>query len=247
MIGLLLVSALARDVPPAAELAAAWEEHRAALQQHAVYPLRWTDDEWARVAKGKVARRRERLEGADRVLGMVWVDAPQDATWVSVQDPHGSYIDGMVHEELPGSTFQHRILYQSIDLPWPLASRQWVIEVVNNAALRDATTGEVWERTWKLSSLRGATHEDPDAVWLPENDGAWMYVEAGGGTLLVYHVRTVVGGSVPDDLATRWSFSTLSGMLSGVRDRLPWLTTHYVAGHELIRRPDGQPVPAPLP
>lgn len=243
----LLFVAVASAAPSSAELAAAWEEHRAALDAHAVYPLRWTESEWGRVAKGKVAKRRERLEGADRVLGMVWVPADPNATWVSVQDPHGSYIDGMVHEELPGSTFQHRILYQSIDLPWPLASRQWVIEVVNNAPLREATKGEVWERTWKLSDQRGASHEDPAAVWLPENDGAWMFVDAAGGTLLVYHVRTVVGGNVPDDLATRWSFSTLTGMLTGVRDRVPWIREHYIAGHELLKRPDGATVAAPLP
>jgi hypothetical protein len=245
MLALWVVTAWA--VPSAAELEAAWEAHRPALDAHAVYPLRWTSDEYERVAKGKVARRRERLDGADRVLGMVWVPADQDTTWVAVQDPHGPVtVDGMVHEELPGSTFQRRLLFQSIDLPWPLATRQWVIEVTNNLPLIAATQGRVWERTWKPSEARGAKAELPDAVWLPVNDGGWMFVEAGEGTLLVYHARTVIGGNIPDDLATRWSFGTLSGMLEGLRDRVPWVRSHYVTGHDPLQRPDGKAV-APLP
>jgi len=244
---LLALLATALATPSAAELSAAWEAHRGALDTHAVYPLRWTSDEIERVAKGKVAKRRERLEGADRVLGMIWIDATQDATWVAVQDPHGPVtVSGMVHEELPGSTFQHRILFQSIDLPWPLASRQWVIEVKNNLPLIAATNGAVWERTWDLSEQRGAKNELADGVWLPVNDGGWMFVEAAGGTLLVYHARTVIGGAVPDDLATRWSFGTLTGMLEGIRGRVPWAKSHYDAAHETLQRPDGKRVAAPL-
>lgn len=245
MIVSLLAAAWA--VPSAAELASAWETHRSALDAQAVYPLRWTTDEYERVARGKVARRRERLDGADRVLGMVWVPASKDAVWVATQDGHGAdTVPGMVHEILPGSTDAQRFLYQSIDLPWPLASRQWVIEVVNNLPLIESTAGAVWERTWKPSDRRGAENELEHAVWLPVNDGGWMFVDAGDGTLLVYHARTVIGGNVPDELATRWSFSTLTGMLSGVRDRVPWVLEHYVAGHEVFVRPDGQGVTPPL-
>lgn len=245
---MLLFLATAWATPTPAALSAAWEAHRSDLDSLAVYPVKWSAEEWDRVAKGKVARRRERLEGADRVIGMVWVDTDPSTTWVAVQDPHGPVtVSGMVHEELPGSTFQHRLLYQSIDLPWPLATRQWVIEVKNNLPLIAATQGAVWERTWGLSSQRGAQAEQGNAVWLPVNDGGWMFVDADGGTLLVYHVRSVIGGNVPDDFATRWAFGTLSGMLSGIRDRVPWVKTHYVEGHEALQRPDGLPVAAPRP
>ena len=231
--------ALAYGTPDAAALQAAWESHRPVMASGAVHSLSFSSHEWERVAQGKVAKRREHLEGADRVVGLIWVDAPLETTWISVQDPHGSVVEGMTHEELPGSTFQNRLLFQHIELPWPMVARQWVIAVTNNLPLIKASQGKVWERTWVLSDRRGATHEDPKAVWLPVNDGGWYYVAAEGGTLLAYHIRSVVGGSVPDELATRWSFGTLTGMLEGIRDRVPWVRTHYDAAHAPIRRPDG--------
>jgi hypothetical protein len=239
--------ALAWATPSAAELSATWEALQPQVAAHAVFPLSFTDDDWERVAQGKVARRRERLEGADRVVGMIWVDADPPITWLSVQDPHGSVVGGMVDEELPGSTHSRRLLFQKIDLPWPLATRQWVIEVVNNHALAESTSGAYWERTWRLSDERGAKAEDPKAVWLPVNDGGWAYVRAAGGTLLVYHVRSVVGGNVPDEMATHWSFTTLTGMLEGVRDRVPWVRGHYDAGHSPIHTPDGAVLPPLAP
>jgi hypothetical protein len=128
-----------------------------------------------------------------------------------------------------------------------MASRQWVIDVVNNLPLLEATEGAFWERTWTLSERRGAKNEDPKAVWLPVNEGGWAYVQAEGGTLVAYHVRSVVGGNIPDELATRWSFATLNGLLQGIADRIPWVRTHYDASHEPIRRPDGAPVPPIMP
>ncbi len=229
--------------PSAEDLERDWERWRSALDRHAVYPLSFEDDEWQRVAEGKVLRRRDRLEGTDRVLGMVWVPADLDTTWLGVHDPHGEVVDGFVDEELPGSTFSKRLVYQSIQLPWPLVPRQWVILVQNNAALSEATGGKVWERTWDLDDRRGARSELPKGVWLPVNEGGWTYAEAAGGTLVLYHVRTVVGGIVPDEAATRWSFSTLTGMLERVVERSRWARTHYVAGHEPLMRPGETEIP----
>lgn len=216
------------------------------LDSGARYPFRFTDGEWATLAAGKVAKRRERLAGTDRVLGVVWVDAPLDRTWLAIHDPHGTLVDEVVYEELPGSTPDRRYVYQRIGLPWPLASRQWVIEVVNNVPLIGASGGTFWERSWALSDRRGATNELPNAVWLPVNEGGWFLAEAAGGTLLGYHVRTAVGGLVPEEAALRWSFSTLEGLLTRIADRTGWITGHYVAGHPPIARPDGTPIP-PIP
>lgn len=240
MILALLAWATALAGPPsAAELQAAWEQWRPQLDAHALYPFRFTSEEWAQVAAGKVARRRERMVGTDRVIGMIWVEANQDTTWLALQDPHATLTEGLVEEDLPGSTLEHRYLFQSIDLPWPLATRQWVILVVNNGPLRDATQGAFWERSWDLSDRRGAEAEQENAVWTDVNEGGWFLVKAGSGTLLGYHARTVVGGIVPDDLVTRWSFGRLKGMLSGIAERTVWIREHYVGAHEPIPRPGG--------
>jgi hypothetical protein len=237
--------------PPAvdaATLRAAWESHRPALDASARYPLAFDDGFWARVAGGQVGRRRDGLDGSDRVVAAIFVPAPRDRVWVAVQDPHGEIVEGFVDEELPSSTFERRVVYQRITLPWPLAPRQWVIEVRYNTALFASTSGGVWERTWTLSDQRGAPSEDPKAVWLPVNEGGWFLVEAAGGTLIGYHVRTDVGGLVPHEAATRWSFSTLTGLLEGIRDRsLTRVPSHYVGDHPAVRRPDGSPIPVVTP
>ena len=231
--------------PSAEVLRAAYEARRDLLDAHAIYPFTFTDEEWQRIAEGKVARRRQRMTGTDRVLGVVWSPADLDTTWLAVQDPHGKVIDGFVEEHLPGSTFEHKIVFQSIDLPWPLQSRQWVIEVVNNAALREASGGQVWERTWTLSDRRGASNELPKGIWLDVNEGGWFFCEAAGGTLVGYHARTVIGGIVPDEVATRWSFSTLGGMLERVVERTEWIPGHYLGDHPAMLRPGSTPIPVP--
>ncbi|MEN0064792.1 MAG: hypothetical protein AAGA48_21785 [Myxococcota bacterium] len=235
--------AQARTCPDAATLQAAWEAYRPALTAEAVYPFRFTEKEWATVAKCEVARRREKLKGTDRVLGLVWLDADIDTAWVAVQDPHIEIVDGFVEETLPGSTFENKVVYQSIDLPWPLATRQWVIRVVNNGALRTKTNGHVWERTWDLDPARSATHEKKKGVWLDVNDGGWFFAKAAGGTLVGYHARTVVGGIVPDEIATRWSFGTIGKMLRRVAERVPWVREHYVEDHVPVLRPGATPIP----
>jgi hypothetical protein len=235
--------AAAAATPAAADLEAAWNALAPQLEAHAEHPLTFSASEWKKVAAGEVARRRERIEGTDRVVGLIWVPAAPATTWAAVMDPHGSVVDGMVYEVLPGATPDVRDAYQSIQLPWPLAARQWVIRVENNLDLMSATDGRVWERTWKLSDRRDADHILPKAVWLPVNEGGWCYAEAAGGTLVAYHVRTVVGGIVPDEAAIRWSFGTLSGMLHDIRDRAEWVREHYDADHEPIIAPGGTPIP----
>jgi hypothetical protein len=231
--------------PTAAALEAAWESHRAALDAHAVFPFRFDGPFWARVADGEVARRRDSLEGTDRVLGVIYVPTPRDTAWVAIQDPHAGTVDGFVDENLPSSTFARRVAYQRIALPWPLQPRQWVIEVVNNGALRDRTGGALWERTWTLSDQRGAAAELPSAVWLPVNDGGWFLLDVHAeGTLVGYHARTSIGGVVPDEAALRWSYGTLERLLRDIRARATdWVDGHYVAAHPLVLRPDETPVP----
>lgn len=230
-------------VPDAASLAAAWEEHRPALDAKAHHPFRFDQATWNKLAKGEVAKYRERIEGTDRVIGVKWVDADLDTTWLAIHDPHGEYVEGAVYEVLPGSTPDRRWAYQRISLPWPLAARQWVIEIENNLPLLSTTGGEVWERSWKLSDRRGAQNESPNAVWLPINEGGWFLAESSGGTLLVYHVRTAVGGVVPDEAALRWAFSTLDGLLTRIAERTGWIREHYVGDHAPIVRPGNTPVP----
>jgi hypothetical protein len=230
--------------PTVEELTRALEGWHPAVEAAAVYPIVFSDDELAEIAAGGVARRRERLEGADRVLGVTWTPASRDALWIGIQDDaHFTLVEGLVDEQLPGSTNDQKLLYQRIDLPWPFADRQWVIGIRNNAALWAATSGGVWERTWSLSDARGAAQESPDAVWVSVNDGGWLLADAAGGTLIAYHVRSVVDGNIPDEAAAQWCFSTLESMLLGILDRAGRVPGHYDASHAPLYRPDGTLIP----
>jgi hypothetical protein len=223
-----------------------WERHRAALDTAAAHPLAFDDTFWARVASGEVGRRRDAFDGVDRIVGLIHVPADRDTAWVAIQDPHAGTLDGFVEENLADSTFDRRVVYQRISLPWPLQPRQWVVEVQNNARLREATAGAVWERTWTLSDRRGAAAESPSAVWLPANEGGWYLVDLGAeGTLVGYHVRTAIGGVVPDEAAVRWSYGAITKLLTDVRDRAQrWVPGHYGPAHAPVLRPDHSPIPA---
>ena len=213
------------------------------IEADGTYQFNWTDDELKLLAAGQFVKRRERLEGADRAMGAIWTSAKIDPLWVAVQDEaHAVLIKGLTEERMPGSTFQHKLLFQRVDLPWPFADRQWMIEVVNNTVLFEKSGGKCWERTWSLIPLRGAQAEEENAVWVTTNDGGWMVAEAGGGTLVAFHVRTIMGGNVPEDAATKYYMTTVGGMLREIVARSLEMPEHYVGGHSPILYPDGNPI-----
>jgi hypothetical protein len=205
----------------------------------------FTDEEWAAIAEGEILCRRDKLDGVDRAVGAAWTSASIDALWVSINDPHfEADVDGYVSEELPGSTFNDRTLYQRIDLPWPFAARQWVVDVSNNRPLIAATDGAVWERTWSLTDARGAKNEQPDAVWIPVNEGGMALTRSGEGTLAVYHLRMSLGGNIPNGLVSAWSVSKLEKTLDEIRTRAETrVPAHYVGDHEPVEGADGEMVP----
>jgi len=236
-----LLAALALAEPTSEELHAAWQPVRQILASDGTYALDWDQDDFEQMVKGKVAKRRERLDGTDRVIGVVWSPHPRDVVWVAVQDDeHWDVVSGLVDEDLPGTTPDSRILFQHLELPWPFTNRQWTIRVVNNTELITKTKGSIWERTWGLDPTRGATAEEDGAVWVDVNDGGWLAIDLLGGTLLAYHVRTRIGGNVPDEVAVQYAYSTLGGMLKEIARRADEETLeHYVGDHRAIRRPDG--------
>lgn len=233
----LSVVAFAGAVPDAETLRWSWERHRPALDAHAVLPLMFSAEEWADVAAGEVARRRVKLEGTDRVIGLSWIPATQDVTWIAVHDEHNRLTKGYHTVELPGSHVDDTIEYGRMEVPWPFATRHWVVHIVNNGPLREATDGAIWERSWVRDTDTPTEHRSAKGVWLDVNEGGWFYVAAEGGTLLVYHARTVVGGIVPDHLATSWAFGKLDNMLIDIAERTKHVRGHYVASHPPIARP----------
>lgn len=214
--------------------------------------------EWAQVAAGDVVKRRIRGEPGvsggtvDRVVGLALVPPSPTQVWIGVlDDVHASLVEGLVEVQLPGTTPAKKVLYQSLDLPFPFHDRHWVLEIHSNAALHAATGA--WERSWSLDPRGpGALVDVPahllgkgeDRVWTPENDGGWLMVPVPDhGTLVIYQARTDIGGVVPDDLVTRYAMARLDELMAqttALADRAPG---HYVGNHHVIYGPDAAPVP----
>ena len=241
-------SGLALAAPDAAALKSAWQAASPAMQAAARIPVVLPDSAFPRLATCEVARVREDVPGADRVLGAIWTDAPRDALWIAIlDDQHFDMVSGLYEEELPGTGALRKLLYQRLDLPWPLQDRQWVIDIRSNTALYARTGGAVWERSWTLGDPSLEPHASPEAVWSTTNEGGWLLVDAAGGTLAVYHVRAEIGGNVPDEASTQWAWSKLDELMKGTVTRAKrQIPSHYDAAHYVIARPDGSPIP-PMP
>ena len=230
----------------------AWAAWQPTLQAHGRIPVVLGADELATVARGEVARRREHLDGIDRAVGATWSDLPRDALWIAIlDDTCDQLVDGLTERHLPPELPGQKILFQHVDLPWPLSDRQWIIDIRNNRDLHAVSGGGAWERTWTLADRqeerRGRVpHERlpaPDAIWTPLNEGGWLLVDAAGGSLVVYHGRADVGGAIPDDLGTRFALATLRSMLRHVVERAVQVPAHYDAMHPPLERPDGTVIP----
>ena len=59
----------------------------------------------------------------------------------------------------------------------------------------------------------------------------------------MYHVRAVIGGGIPDELATQWSLGTLRGMMDDLVARSREVRVHYTVDHGPILAPDGTELP----
>jgi len=241
---LLLLIPLALATPTANEFAAAWQAHQIIVQAGALQPVALTAQDFDRLAKTGIARRRVHMPGADRVVGMIWSPAPRDTLWVSIlDDADFTLVDSLTEIRLADTAGGHKRLYQHLDLPWPVENRHWVIEIKNNTQLAMQTGDQIWERVWDLTSPDDIPAGRPEAIWAPVADGGWLLLPAGGGTLVVYHARSVIGGHIPDELVTRWSMATLGKLLEQVVDRAQKIPRHYTGEHPPIYRPDGSAVP----
>ncbi len=251
MLGIITAAAVAGN-PTAKELDAVWQKYCGAATQHTQVPLPLTtESDWERLAKGETVTRRFRVPGtpADRVLAMRYIDQAPASIWVAILDgEHGSLSSDLVEWELPGATPTSKVLYQHLDLPFPVDNRHWIIHAVSNGPLYRATGRTAWERGWQLdpggesslARLPAALQARGDgAIWTPANSGAWLLLSVGWGTLAVYQLETNIGGWLPEDLVTRFVLSSLTDLIETTEKLADRTPSHYRSGHDPIYRPDG--------
>lgn len=99
------------------------------------------------------------------------------------------------------------IIYQRSGSKWPIASREWVIQlkatthtetkaVVEWNLVQHTQTGETFS-----GPFASALNAHPDAVYTPYNHGTWVYDRTAG--TISYAVQSDTGGSLPDFMTTQ--------------------------------------------
>jgi hypothetical protein len=237
---LLFLIQIALALPPAATLSEDWARHQKHASKLPQFNIGLEQKDFAVLAKGEIVRKRLVLDGPDRAVGAVWSALPRDALWIAIlDDAHTALVKGLHEERISGDPGGDKLLYQHLDLPWPFTDRQWVIAIQNDVPLLNATDGGVWSRTWHLADPATVPKPDPDAIWTPMIDGSWLLISAGGGTIAVYQVRTLIGGAIPMEAVTQWALRALDEMLNKMVLRAGEIPAHYDGEHTPFARPDG--------
>lgn len=219
----------------AESLAAAWALVSAAITANAVHP---PPVPTAAVMKEAAAGRLGRISlGENGVAGFAVLKASQAQVWLSLTDDRLSEdVAGLTEIALEGRWSSPKVLYQRVDLPWPVDDRHWVLRLSNNATL--ATTSGVWERSWKLANDRLAESRDrtdatvfDTSVSMYQNKGSWILIPLDTGeTFGVYQVWVDLGGKIPAEAAEAYTRSSLLGFVRGVEAHVPDIVGRYGPG-----------------
>ncbi len=239
-----LGGASAWAAPASAVLEEAWQADIAALHASGVGGNLAAAD-FVVLAKGNpVVHHVDTPEGSFAVAA-IWIPTALPMAWIAVQDARDRPLsNGVVQEWLPGGVLGGaRQIYMRLDLPWPVADRQWVSDLGPDAALFAKTEGRVWRFSWTLADPALAPNPLADAVWVEENRGSWTLLGVEGGTLCVLSVRSLVGGSIPAAVSQSFARSTLQRTLRTLAEFGPGTAAHYRAPHPVLHTPDSGVVP----
>lgn len=222
----------------AAALAAAWAAVAPTVATTATIPPPALDARvWEEVAAGKVARRTFPGDPASTVVGVGVLDISREEAWLSLTDDRlSAEIESLTEVALKGTWASPKLLYQRLDLPWPLNDRHWVIGLTNNAPL--AAASGVWERAWTLRAdllaqarARTDTERFDASETVTVNEGGWLLVPLeDGDTLAVYQARATLGGLVPDGAVDSYTRSSMTGLFAGVERNAANVRKRYGAG-----------------
>ncbi len=183
-------------------------------------------------------------------VGVATIPAARGLVWLSLTDDRLSDdVAGLTEIALDGSWSSPKVLYQRLDLPWPVVDRHWVLRLRNNERL--AAACDTWERTWTIDNARLAearVRTDAEAfdgaVTMADNTGSWLLVSLGPAeTLAVYQVRVDLGGNIPADAADAYTRSSMAGFIRGVEAHVADVVARYRGGCTPQPGGDGRPVP----
>lgn len=134
------------------------------------------------------------------VIDRVLQDVPSAPEWMH----------NCIKAELLERTENRTVLYQVTKAPWPVSSRDLVVESIRNV------DGDRIVRKMKIVKHPKAPKATDDLVRVPKLKGSWTLTKKGNATHVVYQIQMDPGGTLPTWLANSASkdlpFHTLSGL-----------------------------------
>jgi len=252
------VLAIALSLPAHAATAPEIQQALRDFDAHAVLPLPvLADSDLDHLAQGDMVKVLDHHpDGPASAIGVQVLPLDRKAVWISVEDPHFTSESSLTEALVSRSGPDKARWFGYLNLPRPFNDRDWVIDVWNAHSVAAATAGAAWEHPWRvvpdgMDTVRSMvddgrvaelTGDDLDhAVFTPINEGAWVAISLPGGqTLLAYHVRFDVGGSIPDGLMSRYVLSSFPRIFRDIEERARTeVHGHYTTGHAPIYGGDG--------
>ena len=247
------VAATVAAAPAFSALSSAWHD---ALQYQSEFlsSLEISSGDWAEVSRGEVVvSRQPQPTGPDRVWGVSFIDEPPRSVWIAIiDDPHLHLSSEVLEYAMASSSPERKVLYQLLDLPFPLSNRCWVIEISSNSDVYERSGGLVWRREWRsIENGQDALHSLPtelqsgalSAVYAPVNEGSWTLLPVGDGTIVVYEGRADSAGSLPGGLVDRFAQENVERTLLRLGEIASEAASHYGAeGHYTIFAPNNEPL-----
>ena len=200
------------------------------------------------------------VDAPRRAVGFMLSEVSQKQLWLACQDPHAVLNSSTKELRTKINADQSAHWYGFMDLPWPFSDRHWMVKSWNTTSLAKQSNNQLWEHPWDLLP-NGATEIKPfidsgklsgvtldlvnEAVYTPVSNGAWAVATVNSHTrLIVYHATTVVGGSIPESTAVRYTVITLEDMMTDMEKRaIEWVPKHYVSGHVGVLGGDNEIIP----
>jgi hypothetical protein len=184
------------------------------------------------------------------VAGFAVLHATQALAWLSLTDDHLSDdVAGLTEVAMEGHGSEPKLLYQRLDLPWPVQDRHWILRMANGVGLARACGA--WERSWEVDNTRlvearamtDAAAYDAAGL-MAKNSGSWLLLPVTPGeTFGIYQVWVDMGGNIPAEAAEMYARSSLASFVRGMEAHVEDVRLRYGPGCTPQVGGDGRPIP----
>jgi hypothetical protein len=196
---------------------------------------------------GRIAKGIEVVESikAAKGYGVAVFDIPIADMWKAIADEshHAGATSVSISEVISGSPRTHdHVIFQYLDIPM-LSDRWWLVNIRYTSGLYTASSGQLWELTWKDKNSDSALvstldlSQFDDAIPVAWTKGAWLLMDLQDGrTLIEYHTWSDPGGNVPVGLASRLASGEVE---ENLKHMAAFARTHVPSCKGQFYRPDG--------